>query len=264
MDKVKYIYIALLTLLFTACLSESEGPQPIQMGRFALAFTADGLDVEVITRSPRELTAAEAADYRVTLTQGAETLWQSKKFSEISEADRTQVRGDGYCVSAENCTAAEAESANDGWGQKRYIGQSPLFSIVANEIQNVQVPCQMTNAGLCVVFDESFTNRFSDYAVTTDDMRALKFDANSADGTIAYYNIIDESDKRDLPLLITASAGWDGTVRLSRTIPLQRGKTLRLRVRFGEPEPETGSIGTILITYDDAFTPVGEVEILLE
>ena len=268
------IPLLLSVVLLAACLSESEGPTGLHRGSFVLSLSADSLSVEVTTRAARQLTDQEAADYCVTLTHGDETLWEQKVYSQITEADRTQPVGTGYKVSAENCTAAEAETDNSGWGRKRIWGESEPFEIKVSATPTlVTVPCQMVNAGLCVVFDASFTSRFPEYAVTTGDLRALKFDAARGavfdsqnrlqQGTIAYYNI-GESGNRDIPLVISASAGWDGTVRLTRTLTLQAGRTYRVKVRLGEPEPETGNIAGITITYDDVFTPAGDVEILLE
>jgi hypothetical protein len=116
----------------------------------------------------------------------------------------------------------------------------------------------MQNAGLGVVFDESFTSFFSEYAVTTDDSRALKFNVTN-DGIIAYYNT-DETGVRTVDVIISASAGWDGTVRLQRTLTLEKGKTMRLRVRKGAPQE--GNIGLSINTSD--FDEQGDEEVVLE
>jgi hypothetical protein len=194
---------------------------------------------EVQTRALHELSAEEAADYSITLTDAEGTVWK-RKYADISLADRTQPLGDGYMLSAENCTLEEAESFNDGWGCHRIAGISDAFSIVDGQTTPVTIRCGMVNAGLCVIFDKSFTDYFSEYAVTTDDWRVLKFNAaNGAEfdsqnhltrGTIAYYNV-DDNGTHTVSVIISASAGWDGILRIEREILLKRGGITRLYVR---------------------------------
>lgn len=255
--------------LFSACVGDVELPAA-EKGSFSLGIVNGDLTVEVETRAAHELTAVEAADYTVILTEGDETVW-SKRYADIVDADRTQPLGSGYRVSAENCSEAEAESLNDGWGCLRNAGTSDAFAIVSGEITPVQVLCSMANAGLCVMFDETFTNYFSEYAVTTDDRRALKFNAGNAAefdsnhqltrGSIAYYNT-DESGTCQVSVIISASAGWDGTVRLTRQLSLPKGRITRLRVRLTGSEPTEGNIGLSINTSD--FDEQGDEEVVLE
>lgn len=259
MRKHTTILLPLLAALFlAACISEYDGPWTTDQGIFSLELAADGLDVEVETRAPRNLTDAEAATFLVSLTQDETLVWQQKAFNTITQADRTQPLGGGYIVSAEDVTDEDAESANDGWGCLRYAGQSEAFSIVSGQITHVTVPCKMANAGLNVIFDKSFTDFFTDYAVTTDDVRGLKFNTN---GYTAYYNT-EATGSHTLDIIISASAGWDGTVRLERTLTLQAGKIIRLHVKLNSPEPTEGNI-TLSITYDDEFEEGASTEIIL-
>ena len=252
--------IPLLPLLLTSCISDFDGPPSSRQGLFSIDLSADSLVAEVETRAPRNLTTDEAANYLVTLSQEGTTLWEHKVFSTITVADRTQPLGNGYVVLAENVTAEDAESTNDGWGCQRFAGESEAFAVTSGQTTYVTVPCRMANAGLSVVFDESFTNYFSEYAVTTDDLRALKFNADNQ-GT-AYYNT-DASGNHTLAIGITASAGWDGTVRLRRTLTLKAGKIIRLHVKLNSDEPTEGNI-TLSITYDDSFEETDGEEIILE
>ena len=152
-------------------------------------------------------------------------------------------------VSAENCTSSEAEAANDGWGERRYWGQSESFDIKSGENTEVSVDCRMANAGLCVEFDESFTSYFTmGYSVTTDDSRTLRFD-NTTSGSVAYYNI-PEGNTRMVHLLVNASAGWDGTLHIERDLVLTRGGVTRLHVRKSESTEGQIDLG---ITFDDEF-----------
>ena len=267
-----HIIPALAAVLLAACISEMDTPAALQQGTFSIELAADSLTVEVETRAPRELTDAEAAGYLVTLQQNGTAIWERKAFNTITQADRTQASGDGYVVTAEDITADEAEADNGGWGTKRNAGSSEVFSITPNHTAHITVPCAMANAGLCVSFDESFTNYFSEYAVTTDDLRSLKFNATNAaqfdtnnhltSGSIAYYNT-DANRQHNVDILITAAAGWDGTLRLIRTVTLHTGKITRLLVKLNSGEPTEGNISILLITYDDFEETAGE-EIILE
>ena len=265
--KIQHIILLMAVCLLIACSSDEASPS-IERGCFSLALAAEGLADEVETRATHELSAEEAADYTVTLTDVDGTVW-TRRYSDITLADRTQPLGNGYLLRAEDCTAEEAETLNDGWGCKRIAGTSDAFSIVKDQTTPVTINCGMANAGLCVIFDKSFTDYFSEYAVTTDDTRGLKFNAtNGAEfdvqnhlirGTIAYYNV-DANGTYIVSVIISASAGWDGTVHLTRSLTLQRGKVSRLYVCKGETQEGTMNVN---ITYDDTFD-VEYIEIPIE
>lgn len=258
--RLLHIIPLLAALLLAACTAETELPTTAR-GTFDFGLATDGLSAEIVTRAAHQLTDDEAAGFYVTLTQDEEIVWSHKAYNTITPADRTQPLGAGYVVMAEDITAEEAESNNSGWGARRYAGYSESFAIKSDETKHVTVPCKMANAGLCVVFDKSFTDYFTEYAVTTDDLRSLKFNAANAATTIAYYNTDAATDTHTLPVIISASAGWDGTARLTRTLTLQTGKITRLNVKLNAEDP-TGQIG-ITITINDYFEPK-ETEILLE
>ncbi len=253
-----HILPLLLVIMLTGCVTEMDDLRPnSSRGSFTLGLSTDSLAVEVETRASRDLTDAEKGVFTVSLVQGDETIW-SIPFANITQADRTQPTGNGYVVSAENCTVSEAESANDGWGQRRYWGQSATFSIKKDENTAVSVDCHMVNAGLSVQFDESFTSYFTlGYSVTTDDRRALRFDDNS--GRIAYYNVNDGAT-HNLHLLINASAGWDGTLHIERNIDLQPGHIYRLHIRKGMSE--TGNVDVIITTEN--FVEGKSEEVIVE
>lgn len=258
--RLLHIITLLAALLLAACTAETELPATAR-GTFDFGLATDGLSAEIVTREAHQLTDDEAAGFYVTLTQDEEVVWSHKAYSTITQADRTQPLGEGYVVMAEDITAEEAESNNSGWGARRYAGYSESFTIKSNETKHVTVPCVMANAGLCVVFDKSFTDYFTEYAVSTDDRRALKFNAANATTAIAYYNTDAATGTHTLPVIISASAGWDGTARLTRTLTLQAGKITRLNVKLNAEDP-TGQMG-ISITINDYFEPK-DTEIILE
>lgn len=252
-----------MALLLVSCVSEFDLPKAAdEQGMFALSLTASGLKTEVETRADEDswqkLTPNEAASYLITLTKDSKTLWGPKVFSSITQTDCTQPVGQNYVVSAENCTPTEAESANGGWGQRRYYGKSS-FSITKDETTDVRINCHIANAGLCVQFDESFTSYFTlGYSVTTDDGRALRFDETTTDN-VAYYNV-PEGSTRSVRLLVNASAGWDGILHLEHDLVMQPGRTYCLHVRKGAVE--TGTMGVIITTED--FVEGESEEVIVE
>jgi hypothetical protein len=262
---MKHNLLHILTLLFasvllTNCVTEMDDLRPVNSrGSFTLGLSTDSLAVEVETRAGRDLTDAEKGIYTVSLVQEDETIW-IMPFANIKLEDRTQPTGQGYVVSAESCTATEAESANSGWGQRRYWGKSETFDIKANENTDVSVDCSMANAGLCVDFEESFTSFFTEgYTVTIVDSRNLEFNKNTT-GSVAYYNVGSDGT-HDVRLLINASAGWDGMLKtIDRTLTLRQGHTYCLHVRKGAVE--TGTMGVTITTED--FVEGESEEVIVE
>lgn len=263
---IRHIITLLAAVLCSACVHEQDMPVAPLQGTFSLGLSTD-LAVEVETRAAVQLTSDEAADYLVTLWDNGMAVWTQKRFADVTPADCTQPLNGEYTVTAENLTEADAERTNAGWGSRRYAGTSEAFTLVANQTTHVAVPCSMTNAGLTVVFEKSFTDFFTDYAVTTDDRRALKFSSEDApsDGVYptAFYNIPDGGASLSLDVIITAAAGWDGTTRLTRTLTLQPGRIIRLHIYKGIPEPVTGTMG-VFITYDETFDEGTTEEVELE
>lgn len=261
----KHIIPCLLALLIVSCVSEFDLPKAADgQGMFALSLAAAGQGSNVQTRADEDswqkLEPDEAASYRITLIQNNETIWGPKLFSSVSETDCTQPVGQNYVVSAENCTTEEAESANDGWGQRRYCGESSIFSITKDNTTDVRINCHIANAGLCVQFDESFTSFFTlGYSVTTDDSRGLRFDDKTPADRVAYYNI-PEGSTRTVHLLVNASAGWDGILHLEHDLVMQPGRTYCLQVRKGAVE--TGTMGVTITTED--FVEGESEEVIVE
>lgn len=165
--------------------------------------------IEVALKTPgtraatTTITEEEAKKFLVTLYKGADVYRERTTLGEMS---KSLPAGQGYSMKAESCTEEIAESANDNWGQKRYLGISKTFGITAGQVTKVPIECSVANAGLTVIFDESITGFFKNYTlITSESDRSLVFDAlhSGADMT-AYYNI-DGSGKRTITYRIVAS-----------------------------------------------------------
>ena len=91
----------------------------------------------------------------------------------------------------------------------------------------------MANAGLMVLFDESFTNKFPVHAATTQDTRSLVFRSDNP-SKVAYYNL--SQSQGTVPLRLTGgSAGkWEDRIDKTENITITKGKITKLHVSFSE------------------------------
>lgn len=257
------VYI-LLMISLVACSGENildDGRQEgSDVGRFELSLSGGAS-----TRAVTSVVSKEEADnFLITIYKGADVF---RETSVLKDMDTRLPAGLGYSLTAENCSAAVAESSNGGWGQRHYKGQSDAFVIKPGETTRVSVSCPVVNAGLCVVFDDSFTNYYTtSYKVTTDDARALVFDKTNqavegadgelVSGSIAYYNT-DGEGLCSVDVVIAGQAGSDEPEVKSSRLTLKRGKITRLTVRKTDIPGDTGEI-SINISYDDTFSVMEE------
>ena len=258
------LHVALCIMFCVGCVNEEgllkDGDTPT--GSFSCLLNATEPQISVHTRAT--LSDEEAANYTVTLTQNNNILVGPKKYNLFTEGEHHQKVGSYYKLSAESCTLDEAET---GYGVARYIGTSEAFEIKKNENTEVTIPCSITNAGLCVIFDDSFTRLFTTtYTVKTDDTRSLKFTQENASsyndkgefvpGQIAYYNV-ESNGEKTVDVQINA-LGDKGKGQASTTVTLKRGYIKRLTVNSTPSPDETGTIGGLTITIDEEFKPVNE------
>ena len=88
----------------------------------------------------------------------------------------------------------------------------------------------MLNAGLQLVFDQTFINKFPVHAVTTQDSRALVFNAANQEN-VAYYDMSNEAQKMSLRIT-GSSGGWDDRLDITREVELQKGKIVKLHITY--------------------------------
>ena len=202
------LYIVFALLLFASCLSEAEMPQPSapetvdadSMGTFELTLSG-----ERQTRGTTTTISKEQADnFLVTIYKGTDLYRETVLLKNI---DKKLSAGYGYTLKAESCSEATAESSNDGWGERRYMGLSAPFAIKPGQTTHVDVTCTVANAGLEAVFDKTVTTYFTGgFQVTvTEGGRDIVFDRAtgglSADGIatqhsqVAYFNVGDDGTR---------------------------------------------------------------------
>ena len=143
-------------LMAVACQTEKIETYP-EYGTLDITLAGEpSLDVEV--KSSQTLSAAEAAEYSVTIYDASDAV----VYGPVKYKDFTpQILPMGtYYVSAENCSLADAEANN---GKMRLAGRSQDIVLSASAIsQTAEVECVVTNAKVSFVFDPSLTGMFDD------------------------------------------------------------------------------------------------------
>ena len=212
------------------------------------------------TRATSTVISKEEADnYWVTVYKGQDI---SREKTRLKDLNKRLSAGYGYVVEAESCLEPEAESANNGWGQRRYAGQSASFAIKPGETTKVGVGCTVANAGVEVVFDETMAHHFTtSYSVTiTEGERTIVFDKLTGGkreagvitpGSVAYYNV-DETDTRTLTYTIEAYGAGKRLVKTDE-MTLRKSKISRLTLVF-----VPGTLGLdVIIDQTDLFVSQG-------
>ena len=212
------------------------------------------------TRATSTVISKEEADnYWVTVYKGQDI---SRETTRLRDLNKRLSAGYGYIVEAESCLEPEAESANNGWGQRRYAGQSASFAIKPGETTKVGVGCTVANAGVEVVFDETMAHHFTtSYSVTiTEGERTIIFDEHTGGkreagvitpGSVAYYNV-DDSGTRTLTYTIEAYGIGKRLVKTA-TMVVTKAKISRLTLIF---IPGTLDLD-IAIDQEDIFVELG-------
>lgn len=257
---MKKIYLSLLTLLsgmlLTGCMNEDFSvAEKNGKGTYALSLVREDVQNIVISRAGEQVAdgSYNVNDFKVKLSdKNGISIFQGKVYSELSAADRTLPVGTGYEIMVESCSQEEALTANDGWGQMRFTGET-TFEIKNNETTPLEVNCTLQNAGLMVVFDDSFTSKFPVYAATTQDTRALVFKGTTT-GKVACYNV--EEENNSISLKLTGSAGgWSDRIDIVKEVSIVKGKIMRLKVIYddnsGDLDIEFGTDNDMTDSDDD-------------
>lgn len=223
----KYLsLLAIVSVILAAC-SNDDDSVITEYGYLNLTIDTD----ETVVLPVRAATAEELQDYTVILAQSDEIVWE-KKYSEIEDTDLSFTRGNGYTVTAENCTETEAETANDNLGQARYAGTSETFKITIGETTDVSVTCSMQNAQVSVTFDESFTEAYTTYSFdfykTEDADRTFSYTETTTDtSSYVYFNTGDNSE---LTYALKATKDAEERTLASGTVTLVAAKWIMFSI----------------------------------
>lgn len=235
--QILYILSLMGLLSFAACTNEEE--PALSEGTGEIRFSVvDTTAVEITTKASLDF---DVNKFKVSLSHGDDpaSTWI---YGDIAGTTITRSAGSGYLLTAESCTEAEAESANNGWGKARVYGEE-TFDIVANKTTDVTVSCGLANSSVEVEFSDYITSTFNEYSITIDpDGRNLTFDERNHGFKTAYFNV-DESQKLmyavTLPYFEKPYTG---------TLTLEPSKSHKLSVK--KEGDDTGTTVTLSITVD--------------
>ena len=189
--QILYILSLMGLLSFAACTNEENPLLSEEMGEIRFSVV-DTTEVEITTKASLNF---DVDEFSVSLSRGDEPIFSNKKYGDIAGSVMTCSASSDYVLTAESCTEAEAESANQGWGQARVSGKES-FAVAANESKTVTVSCGLANSSVSVDFSDYITSMFSEYSIkiydaTTDDptSRAFTFNETNYQFKTAYFNV---------------------------------------------------------------------------
>ena len=192
--KILYILSLMGLFSFAACTNEespllSEGTGEI---RFSVVDTTE---IEITTRASYYF---DVNKFNVSLSRGSEQIFSNKKYGDLAGKTFTYSASPDYVLTAESCTEAEAESANQGWGQARVSGKES-FAIVKDESKTVTVNCGVVNSSVSVKFSDYITSMFTTYSIelhaTDATSRTFTFDKSNYTFKTAYFNVGESGRK---------------------------------------------------------------------
>lgn len=229
------------SFLLMACTSD-EGLSPIEpvddCGRLELHL---GVSTRATTTV---ISAAEARNFLITVTRGQDIVRGPQA---LGDMDLRFPAGQGYAVFAENCNEDTAESANGGWGQKRFIGLSSDFGIQHSQTTQVTVGLGVANAAFCVVIAPAMAHYFreSGSVVVAVDGRQLVWTMDNAgcpqqegivaEGQMAFFNIPEEGT-RTINYAIRMVADGGQIIEQTGSATLSPAKNTRLNINAASGE----------------------------
>lgn len=246
---INFLWAMLASICMTACMEPFEAQQGEEMADYGEMKVSFGVKARSTTTV---ISPEEAQNFLITVSQGGEVVRGPQT---LGTMNMRFPAGQGYSVYAESCMPADAESSNNGWGQKRFVGSSEEFGINKGETTTVKVGMSVDNAAMCVVINPSLANYFKQSCTVTlsNADRGLQWNYNNAgkveegvttDGQIAYFNV-DESNERVVNYTIEAVSD-NNTIRKEGTITLSRAKMSRLNLAY-----DSGFF-TLTINVDEA------------
>lgn len=239
--QILYILSLMGLLSFAACTNEENPLLSEETGEIRFSVV-DTTEVEITTKASYSFNVDE---FKVSLSCGGEPKFSNKRYGDIKGSVMTYPASPDYVLTVESCTEAEAESANQGWGQARATGKEE-FAVAANESKTVTVNCGMANSSVSVNFSDYITSMFSNYSIeihaTDAPNRTFTFYDNNYQFKTAYFNV---SEKRELTYAVTLPSPYKV---YSGTLEIVPSKPYKLSVKVGGEG--TNTTATLKVTVD--------------
>ena len=239
--QILYILSLMGLLSFAACTNDENPLLSEETGEIRFSVV-DTTEVEITTKASLNFNVDE---FKVSLSRGNESIFSNRKYKDIAGSSITCSVSPDYVLTAESCTEAEAESANQGWGQARASGKES-FAIVKDESKTVTVNCGVVNSSVSVKFSDYITSMLTTYSIelhaTDATSRTFTFDKSNYTFKTAYFNVGESGRKVaytiSLPSLENPYTG---------ELTLEPSKSYNLSVKVeGEGEGETVTLELIV------------------
>lgn len=192
--QILYILSLMGLLSFAACTNEENPLLSEETGEIRFSVV-DTTEVEITTKASLNF---DVDEFKVSLSRGDEPIFTNKRYGDIEGSSITCSASPDYVLTAESCTEAEAESANQGWGQARATGKEE-FTVAANESKTVTVKCGLANSSVSVDFSDYITSMFSNYSIeihaTDAPNRTFTFNETNYQFKTAYFNVGESGRK---------------------------------------------------------------------
>lgn len=239
--QILYILSLMGLLSFAACTNEENLLVSKETGEIRFSVV-DTTEVEITTKATLKF---DVNEFNVSLSRGNESIFSNRKYKDIAGSSITCSVSPDYVLTAESCTEAEAESANQGWGQARATGKES-FAVAANESKTVTVSCGLANSSVSVDFSDYITSMYTSYSIelhaTDAPNRTFTFYDNNYQFKTAYFNV---SEKRELTYTVTLPSPYKV---YSGTLEIVPSKPYKLSVKVGGENTNTDL--TLGITAD--------------
>lgn len=240
--QILYILSLMGFLSFAACTIEDEPALSNETGEIRFSVV-DTTEVEITTKASLNFNVDE---FKVSLSRGNESIFSNREYKDIAGNVMTCSASSDYVLTAESCTEAEAESANQGWGQARATGKE-TFAVAANESKTVTVNCGLANSSVSVDFSDYITSMFSNYSIeihaTDATSRTFTFYEKNYQFKTAYFNV--NESVRELTYTVTLPSPYKV---YSGTLEIVPSKPYKLSVKVGGEG--TNTTATLKVTVD--------------
>ena len=255
--QILYILSLMGLLSFAACTNEENPSLSEETGEIRFSVV-DTTEVEITTKATFKF---DVNEFNVSLSRGNKSIFSNRKYKDIAGSSIPCSVSPDYVLTAESCTEAEAESANQGWGQARATGKES-FAVAANESKTVTVSCGLANSSVSVDFSDYITSMYTSYSLelhaTDATSRTFTFDKSNYTFKTAYFNVSES--KRELAYTVTLPSFEKP---YTGTLTLEPSKSYKLSVKVkGEGTNATVTLnvtadGTLLeeITLTEKINP---------
>lgn len=240
--QILYILSLMGLLSFSACTNEENLLVPKETGEIRFSVV-DTTEVEITTKATLKF---DVNEFNVSLSRGNESIFSNRKYKDIAGSSIPCSVSPDYVLTAESCTEAEAESANQGWGQARATGKES-FAVAANESKTVTVSCGLANSSVSVDFSDYITSMYTSYSIelhaTDATSRTFTFDKSNYTFKTAYFNVGESGRKLDYTVTLPSF-----TEPYTGTLTLEPSKSYTLSVKVeGE---DTSTTATLEVSVD--------------